>query len=106
MILRVWGAIASPVRERTWVRWTVGAWCVVNTIALVVASVTPQATGRADIMAFVRSRSIGTRTVVNVGPKADPFDPWNGLVARFYRPEVLDIRKWEGPDADTLIPLR
>ena len=104
MILRVWGAIASPVRERTWVRWTMGAWCVVNTIALVVASVTPQATGRADIMVFVRSRSIGTRTVVNVGPKADPFDPWNGLVARFYRPEVLDIRKWEGPDADTLIP--
>jgi phosphatidylinositol glycan class B len=101
LILRSWGAIAIHFRQRPWVRWTIGAWWIVNTIAVLVASMTPQATGRADIMAYIQTRSADPSTMVYTGPKADPYDPWNGLVAHFYRPNDLRIRDWAGP-SDTL----
>lgn len=103
LIIRAWGNINAHLRQRTWVRWTVGAWCVVNAIALFVAGMTPQATGRVDIMAFIRANIKGTSTTVMVGPGADPYDPWSGLVARFYRPVDMSIRRWDGPVPDTLV---
>jgi hypothetical protein len=95
MGLREMNLSRESFRKSTLTKILAVAFLVVNFAGLIVASLKPAGSGSIALIEDLRQIKSSDNTMVVTMPKSNPYDPWGGLVARFYLDQRLEIETLE-----------